>query len=226
MSKEQYLKEFALKVFKNADDEDRSMEATKNTAKAFLHASVFLECLAQYNTISQDILEKIKYSKWRNIEILTAIKEGRDPLAPQVIQDPETENLNEDVPDAPVFSNDSKQIKQNFNNEYSTDQKIEDQKIENQKIENQNPSKQNQTNSEKKIENSNSNVEKQQTHSFGFTQFIKSSANKNISPSVDVDKILLATKFSKNAISALQFDDVESAIQNLKSALETLEKNN
>jgi hypothetical protein len=53
-----HVANFALRVFKMADDEDRSGKADKNTAKNFLASSQFMEVLGQFGEIPVEIQEK------------------------------------------------------------------------------------------------------------------------------------------------------------------------
>jgi vacuolar protein sorting-associated protein VTA1 len=76
-------RKFADKIFDKADLEDRTGDATKNTAKTFYAAASFLEILTQFykdDDESEEREEEKKravYSKWKATEILKAIKEGR-----------------------------------------------------------------------------------------------------------------------------------------------------
>ncbi|CAO3617006.1 unnamed protein product [Cunninghamella blakesleeana] len=89
-----HVENFALKVFLSADNEDRSGNATKKTAKTFLASSVFLELLKVFGDVDPEIEGKIKYSKWKAADIMKAIREGRTPTpgAPgENTEDDETE---------------------------------------------------------------------------------------------------------------------------------------
>jgi vacuolar protein sorting-associated protein VTA1 len=67
---------FALKIFKKADDQDRAGQHTEVVAKMF-HASYFLmEVIKQFGELSEDILEKQKYAKWKAAEIKRALRTG------------------------------------------------------------------------------------------------------------------------------------------------------
>ncbi|KAF8807848.1 DUF605-domain-containing protein, partial [Phlegmacium glaucopus] len=76
-----YVENFALKVFANADNEDRSAHATRSTAKKFLAAVNFLEILKTFpkSDISESNEEKIRYAKWKAADIAKAFREGRKP---------------------------------------------------------------------------------------------------------------------------------------------------
>ncbi|KAJ2816367.1 hypothetical protein GGI24_005743 [Coemansia furcata] len=77
-----HVTSFALRVFARADTEDREGRASKVTAKTFIVASQFLQVLASFGEVPPDVAEKIKYAKWRAMEILKAAREGRAPVAP------------------------------------------------------------------------------------------------------------------------------------------------
>ncbi|KAJ2489569.1 hypothetical protein GGI11_009256, partial [Coemansia sp. RSA 2049] len=58
------------------------MRATRTTARNFIVASQFLQIVAAFGPLPDDVAEKIRYAKWRAAEILRAIREGRQPSAP------------------------------------------------------------------------------------------------------------------------------------------------
>ncbi|KAF7731244.1 hypothetical protein EC973_000660 [Apophysomyces ossiformis] len=80
-----YVENFALKVFLNADNEDRAGNASKKTAKNFLAASTFLELLKTFGELDPEagveVEEKIKYAKWKATDIMKALREGRRPVS-------------------------------------------------------------------------------------------------------------------------------------------------
>ncbi|KAJ2899542.1 hypothetical protein IWW38_000949 [Coemansia aciculifera] len=76
----QHVLGFALRVFAKADTEDREGRASKATARTFIVASQFLQILSSFGNgggVTEDVAEKIKYAKWRAAEILKAAREGR-----------------------------------------------------------------------------------------------------------------------------------------------------
>ncbi|KAI8826932.1 Vta1 like-domain-containing protein [Fimicolochytrium jonesii] len=74
-----HLENFALKIFLNADAEDRQGRASKKTAKVFLAASIFLDLLRVFGEIDAEIADKIRYSKFKAADIIKALREGRTP---------------------------------------------------------------------------------------------------------------------------------------------------
>jgi vacuolar protein sorting-associated protein VTA1 len=78
-----YMREFAARIFKRADDEDRAGRANKETARAFLHASIFFETCKLFGALPAEIAELVRYAKWRAGQINTAVREGRQVTPPQ-----------------------------------------------------------------------------------------------------------------------------------------------
>ncbi|KAJ2704311.1 hypothetical protein FB645_003392 [Coemansia sp. IMI 203386] len=78
----QHCKTFALRVFAKADLEDRQGMSSKQVARNFVVSSQFMQMLAAFGDLEEDVKEKIKYAKWRAAEILRAAREGRTPEAP------------------------------------------------------------------------------------------------------------------------------------------------
>ncbi|CAG8556622.1 1103_t:CDS:2 [Paraglomus brasilianum] len=74
-----YVENFALKIFINADNEDRLGKASRKTAKTFLAAAIFLEILETFGNVEPETKEKIKYAKWKAGDIAKAIRDGRVP---------------------------------------------------------------------------------------------------------------------------------------------------
>lgn len=70
---------FAFRVFALADDEDRAGRASKETARTFNAAATFFDVLEEFGELASDVQEKKRYAKFKTIDILKAIKEGRQP---------------------------------------------------------------------------------------------------------------------------------------------------
>ncbi|GAA5986659.1 hypothetical protein JCM10908_003847 [Rhodotorula pacifica] len=74
-----YIENFGLKLFSQADTEDRKGKATRLTARKFLAAANFLELLAIFGEVGTENRERIKYAKWKATDIAKAFREGRKP---------------------------------------------------------------------------------------------------------------------------------------------------
>jgi vacuolar protein sorting-associated protein VTA1 len=67
---------FALKMFKKADDADRAGRHDAIVARLFYASSVLMEVTKQFGELTEDIMEKQKYARWKAAEISRAIKTG------------------------------------------------------------------------------------------------------------------------------------------------------
>ncbi|KAJ1644441.1 hypothetical protein LPJ64_003882 [Coemansia asiatica] len=70
---------------------------SKVTARNFVVSTQFMQILGAFGDLSEDIKEKIRYAKWRAAEILRAIREGREPAAAPPNQLEETEGSGTDA---------------------------------------------------------------------------------------------------------------------------------
>ncbi|KAI9179656.1 hypothetical protein H9P43_004984 [Blastocladiella emersonii ATCC 22665] len=75
-----HIENFALKIFAAADREDRAGKASMRTAKTFMAASHYFEVLGSLKDELDDATrDKIKYAKWKAADITKAIKNGETP---------------------------------------------------------------------------------------------------------------------------------------------------
>ena len=58
---------------------DAAGKATATTAKAFLAAARFFEVLLHFGELREDIQEKMKFAAWKAADIQQALREGRRP---------------------------------------------------------------------------------------------------------------------------------------------------
>ena len=77
------VRNFALKVFKSADDSDRAGLGSADTARSMVAVGNLLDVVRMLGTAEPKMSEIAKYAKGRSVEILKAIKEGRPIPAPQ-----------------------------------------------------------------------------------------------------------------------------------------------
>jgi vacuolar protein sorting-associated protein VTA1 len=82
-----HVENFALELFEKADDLDRNGQSTLATAKVFNSAYHVMEACKQFGgELPEDMREKIKYAKWRVVEIAKATKERRPPAPPRGLE--------------------------------------------------------------------------------------------------------------------------------------------
>jgi vacuolar protein sorting-associated protein VTA1 len=168
-----YVKGFSMRLFKAADDGDRSGVRTMNIAKTFLMAAGCFEAVALWGAVPENVAEKIKYAKWRALEITRACKAGTVAEEPPYQGDP-SEESETDVPEpqVPVAPQNPKPAVSSHQSDFS-----------------------------------------------GAFTTVK--VSQGSVPPMDV--VNQARKQVKEALSALQFDDVRTAVELLRGSLAKLE---
>ncbi|KAK9328920.1 Vta1 like-domain-containing protein [Lipomyces starkeyi] len=74
-----YVERFATRVFANADKDIINKKVTRTTASNLLAASNFLELLKLFSDPDQGLLDRIKYCKFHAARILKSFASGEDP---------------------------------------------------------------------------------------------------------------------------------------------------
>ncbi|KAJ3010739.1 UNVERIFIED_CONTAM: hypothetical protein HDU68_002003 [Siphonaria sp. JEL0065] len=99
-----HVENFALKIFVSADNEDRAGKASKKTAKSFLAAATFLEVLKVFGPIDEAVQEKIRYGRFKAVDILKALKEGSVPIPGPPGGEPASDELSASLGPAAAFA--------------------------------------------------------------------------------------------------------------------------
>ncbi|EME28228.1 Vacuolar protein sorting-associated protein VTA1 [Galdieria sulphuraria] len=225
----EHLEEFALKVFLRADTEDRNGNATRTTVRTFYAALCFLEVLNSLGEPSEDIRQKMKYCKFKVAYISKCLREGIQPVPGP--PDSQTESKYEDTtrhdlslimqepgesnsPETNIKELDDSLMERNTS-EDSTNQVEEnsdESKVDVVERNNLNPT----ANDTERISEDVVDNHLTETHT---------TASTNTKNKYDlVQSILEAQKHAKNASSALDFQDVNSAIKELEDALSLLKQ--
>lgn len=74
-----HVEDYAMKLFTFADNQDRAGLADKKTAQAFVAASTLFETLKNFGELDVDIAERVKYAKFKSVDILKCLKAGVKP---------------------------------------------------------------------------------------------------------------------------------------------------
>ncbi|KAF5288729.1 hypothetical protein FQA39_LY15301 [Lamprigera yunnana] len=91
------IEEYALQLFNYADGLDRAEKFGKNVVKAFYTSSILMDVLQQFGQLSQDMFDKRKYAKWKAAYIHHCLKIGERPLpGPRVLKYSDEEDGLED----------------------------------------------------------------------------------------------------------------------------------
>ncbi|GJQ12317.1 hypothetical protein GpartN1_g4716.t1 [Galdieria partita] len=228
----EHLQEFAFKVFLRADTEDRNGNATRTTVRTFYAAFCFLEVLNSLGEPSDDIKQKMKYCKFKVADISRCLREGIKPIPGP--PDSQTESKYETT-----TRQDLSLIMQEPGNSSSPETNIKDfQDSHNEGKPSEGSSNEVEEDSypdlRADVDSYPANMETNNLHSTANeTSIIPDNVdNYRLAENYEstntrnqygrVQSILEAQKHAKNASSALDFQDVNSAIKELEDALSLL----
>lgn len=188
-----HVENYGSRLFDVADGEDRSGNASLKTVKTYLAASQLFESLSVFGEISEEITERTKYAKFRAALIMKAIKSGEKPPLP------ENRDPLDSLPVPPPLDDESAPPSEEIN-------KPNDERPGSLNFQPPPPTP---------------NIQPAPTTptvescAHGSGQGAIASNGAQISP-LSVEK---AMKLCKYASSALMYDDVSTAINNLEQAL-------
>ncbi|XP_055602766.1 vacuolar protein sorting-associated protein VTA1 homolog [Uranotaenia lowii] len=100
-----YLENYALKLFLYADKQDRASNFGKNVVKAFYTAGMIYDVLQTFGELTEEVTQNRKYAKWKASYIHNCLKNGETPVpGPMKSEDDdefenELANLNRDGAD-------------------------------------------------------------------------------------------------------------------------------
>ncbi|EMR11701.1 hypothetical protein PNEG_00135 [Pneumocystis murina B123] len=204
-----YMEKFAEQILRNADEDIRMKRVSLQTSKKFLAAVNFFEVLKIWGELSPDILYKLKYSKICAVDIIKACKNCQDPndilFREKSISKPEIpSNLIEKEKDSII--NDS-----SFDNFLTFNFDLEKKDTSNNLLSSE-------------IEINNDTFHKMTKSEHNQSTLPDTSYLSNIQVVEDkIEKIEKAQKHARWAISALNFEDINTAISQLKLSLDILE---
>ncbi|KAJ8009088.1 hypothetical protein DPEC_G00085230 [Dallia pectoralis] len=76
-----HIENYALKMFLYADNEDRSGQFHKNMIKSFYTSSLLLDVLSVFGELSEENIQHRKYARWKATYIHNCLKNGENPQA-------------------------------------------------------------------------------------------------------------------------------------------------
>lgn len=76
-----HIENYALKMFLYADNEDRAGRFHKNMIKSFYTASLLIDVLNVFGELSEENVQHRKYAKWKAAYIHNCLKNGETPQA-------------------------------------------------------------------------------------------------------------------------------------------------
>ncbi|KAJ2497684.1 hypothetical protein GGH96_004923 [Coemansia sp. RSA 1972] len=224
--------QFALRIFAKADTEDREGKATKATARNFIVSSQFMQVVAAFGEMDEGVKEKMRYAKWRAAEILKAMREGREVVppsgevqsvegwpsppqgqSPQILQGPQSPQIQQGPQSQPQWPDTSYHSSPQPPAPYTPSHHTPDI-LPSVPHTNLHTTSANHASISREM-------------SMGAATFIPVPA-ASLPVVNDVDLVLdpgdakMAQKHARWAISALEYDDVNTAIDNLQKAIQVL----
>uniref|UniRef100_A0A3Q1HT82 Vacuolar protein sorting-associated protein VTA1 homolog n=1 Tax=Acanthochromis polyacanthus TaxID=80966 RepID=A0A3Q1HT82_9TELE len=76
-----HIENYALKMFLYADNEDRAGRFHKNMIKSFYTSSLLLDVLSVFGELSEENIQHRKYARWKATYIHNCLKSGETPQA-------------------------------------------------------------------------------------------------------------------------------------------------
>jgi len=189
-----HVENYALNMFNKADNDDREGRASKNTSRLFLIASHLFEVLSVFGEIPEDIARRVKYAKWKAIYISRCLKNGEIPV-PGPVAGTDAEDFDFGLPNVPSASN------------YNATDIVGD-----------NPEPQVPSVGSTSAPADQPSVRTSYTSEHPIAATLTAMNGMSLSS----EEILTAQKYCKFAGSALQYEDIPTAITNLQKALSLL----
>ncbi|KAK9477596.1 Vta1 like-domain-containing protein [Lipomyces japonicus] len=218
-----YVEKFATRVFANADKDIQNKTTTKATALNLLAAASFLELLKLFGQPDLVIRDQIKYAKYHAARIIKAITAGKDP------------NDYDPRPPSPQPSQEQQEI------ESDNVLAVTNEQVKNLSVDEQpqfSPSSPRAASSQispsAPASSSAENIYRQHAATpsapfsvdaplQGYHHEQKHVSKQDVQQIMDeAERFSLAQKHSKYAISALNYEDVDTAVKELRTALRLL----
>ncbi|KAL1491707.1 hypothetical protein ABEB36_012265 [Hypothenemus hampei] len=236
------IEEYALTLFNHAEKQDAAEIFNKNTVKTFYTAGILFDVLEQFG-LSEDLHEKQKYAKWKAAYIHNCLKYGEKPQPGPPNSDAE-ENKMIHISELP-----EEEQQRLLEGKKRLQEELDRKKREEQNQLDQLNNFGNVTPGSANISGGTTNPDA----GFQFPQNLPVSPNipqsagavspttpqlpttYNLPPtnsygsssgsqvSLTTEQIQKAQKYSKYATSALNYDDVKTAVENLQKALNLLQ---
>ncbi|OWR47260.1 vacuolar protein sorting-associated protein VTA1 [Danaus plexippus plexippus] len=220
-----HLENYALKLFLFADKQDREQNYGKNVVKAFYTAGVIYDVLTTFGDLTDEAVQNRKYARWKAAYIHNCLKTGETPVpgpmqSDNENQDNETESTDPGQPapsntdnfgfstNSPAMPPMPPSVPTSFNNS------LPDPNLALKAASQLPPVPYTPDPNPGGFVPYDPSQQPQTALLFG-----DNSSVAQLSP----DQIAKAQKYCKWASSALNYDDVKTAISNLRNALELLQ---
>ncbi|XP_022217601.1 vacuolar protein sorting-associated protein VTA1 homolog [Drosophila obscura] len=91
-----HIENYALKLFLYADKQDREENFGKNVVKAFYSSGVLYDILQTFGELSEEAMQNRKYAKWKAAYIHNCLKNGETPIPGPLPDDDDEAEFAED----------------------------------------------------------------------------------------------------------------------------------
>ncbi|KAH8385285.1 vacuolar protein sorting-associated protein VTA1 homolog [Drosophila serrata] len=220
-----HIENYALKLFLYADKQDREENFGKNVVKAFYSSGVLYDILQTFGELSEEALHNRKYAKWKAAYIHNCLKNGETPIPGPLPDDDETELEGEENANASADASPEDAAGAAAPPPFQPEAPSSP------------PSNVTPPTAEEVLNNPNKlpSPPEDEEKPGGFEPYVPTgqphpaTAATIYQPIVPVagvqitpDQMITAQKYCKYAGSALNYDDVKTAIENLQKALKLL----
>ncbi|GAB0095053.1 VTA1 [Sergentomyia squamirostris] len=207
-----YLENYALKLFLYADKQDREGNFGKNVVKAFYTSGMIYDILQTFGELTEEVQQNRKYAKWKAAYIHNCLKNGETPVAgPMASGEEEDEKEEEDAVGGSSAQDPPQSPVMGFTQPPPVPINPETGAID--------------ITSPEQLPDPPKEPEKPPG---GFQAYIPATGEMEAyqPPQGDItltpDQVTKAQKYCKWAGSALNYDDISTAIENLQKALRLL----
>ncbi|XP_054008614.1 vacuolar protein sorting-associated protein VTA1 homolog isoform X1 [Hylaeus anthracinus] len=201
-----HLENWALKLFLYADENDRASNFGKNVVQSFFTAGILYDVLTVFGELTEEAAQNRKYAKWKAAYIHNCLKNGETPVPGPI--DDNTENIDS-----------GKTMDEESVNTPTSPKTKEGEELLN-------------TNTDGSIDSSNTDSfdtprNPISTGNIGqwsseLKEDYDASTRTEGGVELSLEQMNKAQKFIKWAGSALNYDDVPTAVSNLRKALHLL----
>lgn len=220
-----YLENYAHRLFTFADQQDRASNFGKNVVKSFYSSSILYDIITVFGELSVEAKQNRKYAKWKAAYIHNCLKNGETPHPGPMPNEDEDELVN--ISAGGADPNESAGSSSNFGwntNPYASQATVP-------QPQDNNPTSNTQINNDDYFFRAPSPPkDPEEKNPGGFVPFnpekshvpFNEPSNNDDSRKISAELIMKAQKYCKYAGSALTYDDVTTAIDNLQKALRVL----
>ncbi|KAK6726744.1 hypothetical protein RB195_004828 [Necator americanus] len=209
-----HLEDFALKLFNFADAKEKSGQVDKSVVHAFYTAGHVMDVLSLFGEVDETFLNCKKYAKWKSTQIFACLKDGT-PYTPSSQQD------HEDTPQAGVTASTGNvpPVEHVYPDPTSMSSSSSGS---NQPLR---PNEQNQPNRGYQSQQFQQPSQPQSNYgSAGLPSVPAADTTPSVERKPPLEAFNEARKFTKYALSAIDYEDTRAVVENLRKALALMER--